>query len=89
MFELFIYILKWFTFFKFLLVCYDFLFLQLNLFKFQIYHSPKKIITMIKPYHKLKIDITQIIDRHIQKHNHLNYIFIQTNQILTLKISKN
>ena len=31
---------------------------------------------IIKPYHKFTIDITQIIDRHIQIHSHVDCIFI-------------
>ena len=39
-------------------LCFPFLFLQLNIFK--------EIIKLIKSHHKFKIDITQIINRHIQ-----------------------
>ena len=35
-------------------------------FKFQISHSPREIIMIIKNYHIITIDITQIIDKHIQ-----------------------
>ena len=39
-------------------LCFPFLFLQLNIFK--------GIVKLIKSHHKFKIDIYQIIDRHIQ-----------------------
>ena len=35
-------------------------------YKFQISHSPREIIMIIKNYHIITIDITQIIDKHIQ-----------------------
>ena len=37
-----------------------------KIFKFQISHPPREIIMIIKIYHIITIDITQIIDKHIQ-----------------------
>ena len=40
------------------MLCFPLLFLQLNIFK--------EIVRLTKSHHKFKIDIIQIIDRHIQ-----------------------
>ena len=37
-----------------------------KIFKFQIYYFLKDIMIIIKTYHTITIDITQIIERHIQ-----------------------
>ena len=37
-----------------------------KIFKFQISHSPREIIMIIKIYYIITIDIIQIIDKHIQ-----------------------
>ena len=59
-----------------------FFFLQLKFLNSKliiwISHSLKNIIMITKPHHKFTIDITQIIYRNIQIHNHF-----------TFKISKN
>ena len=68
-----IFFLKWSIFFKlFFMVFYVFFSLgavQLNFFKFQIYHSLKKTIMIIKLHHKYTIDSTQI-------HSHVDCILI-------------
>ena len=51
-----IYVLQ--TFVSYSMLCFPFLFLQLNIFK--------EIVRLIKSHHKFKIDIIQIIDRHFQ-----------------------
>ena len=37
-----------------------------KIFKFQIYYFLKEIMIIIKTYHAITINITQIIERHIQ-----------------------
>ena len=52
---------------------YIYIYITTKLFKFQILFNflilLKEIIMIIKTYHKVTHDITQIVDRHIQNSN--------------------
>ena len=47
-----------------------------KIFKLQISHYLKEIIMIIKTYHIITINITQVIDRHIQIHSHIDCVLI-------------
>ena len=47
-----------------------------KILKFQIFHSLKEIIMIIKTYHIITIDITQIIDKAIQIYRQIDFVLI-------------